>query len=70
MVDGWRALNTTQSTSPQITRMVDVAWIDANDAAGARRADQGCRDRAVPGDRGRLADHRAGRAGQLGRPSS
>jgi len=31
MVDGWRGLNTTQSISPRITRMVDVAWIDPND---------------------------------------
>ena len=31
MVDGWRTLNTTQSISPRITRMVDVAWIDPND---------------------------------------
>ena len=31
MVDGWRALDTTQSMSPQITRMVDVAWIDPTD---------------------------------------
>jgi len=31
VADGWRTLNTTQSISPRITRMVDVAWIDPND---------------------------------------
>lgn len=28
-VDGWRALKTTQSNLPEVTKMADVAWLDA-----------------------------------------
>jgi Lipoprotein LpqB beta-propeller domain/Sporulation and spore germination len=31
MVNGWRVLHTTQSNMPQISRMTDVAWLDATE---------------------------------------
>jgi hypothetical protein len=31
MVNGWRVLHTTQSKMPQISRMTDVAWLDATE---------------------------------------
>jgi Lipoprotein LpqB beta-propeller domain/Sporulation and spore germination len=31
VVDEWRALDTTQSNMPQITRIADVAWLDATE---------------------------------------
>jgi lipoprotein LpqB-like beta-propeller protein/sporulation and spore germination protein len=30
-VDGWRPIDVTQDGFPEVTRIVDVAWVDAND---------------------------------------
>jgi hypothetical protein len=31
MVDGWRSVNTTQTSAPLIRRIADVAWLDATE---------------------------------------
>jgi len=31
MVDGWRSVNTTQTSAPPIRRIADVAWLDATE---------------------------------------
>ena len=68
MVDGWRALNTTQSMSPQITRMVDVAWIDPNDVLvlGAPDKDAAIAPFRVTEDASQISS--CGGVGQLGCP--
>ena len=57
MVDGWRTLNTTQSISPRITRMVDVAWIDPNDllVLGAPNKDAAIAPFRVAGDASQIS---------------
>src|SRR4029077_8291353 len=31
MVDGWRSVNTTQTSAPLIRRIADVAWLDSTE---------------------------------------
>ena len=60
MVDGWRVLDTTQSNMPQISRITDVAWLDATELLVLGAADSNTALRAVPGRRGCLAYHQEG----------